>query len=277
MYIEACRDRLSSQLVEILSQETSLSVSEIEKRLFERYGSMAASATLYRRIAKLLENQVVVAHRRRFSLNLVWVSQILRLAQGLQRTYGFPACEVVQLPRREGTSRTYTASSLRQLDPLWNSLMLEIGTRSGEKAWYGYNSHPWFALGMHGFEEALFRSLFGAGVKTYLLYGNDTWLDHYGVEQVRMEGLHQKIGLCEALPREGYAAWATTNYLIECQFPPKVAAQFADFFLHTRRIADFNRKAFEHTFAQKAACRLKVHKSRKRAAHVRELLRSYFS
>lgn len=273
----ACIDPLHplySDILEIVASSKSLSFDDLRRHLARAHGGLS-NATLYRRLNELIEQQVLLRYKRRLSLNLVWVSHLLHFSETIRQNYAV-ASQLVPLPRREGEYRDYHAGSLANLDPIWNNIHIELGMRCNERVWFGYNSHPWYPLGMPDTEQRLQESFAANGYRYHLLYGGDSVLDRYGRQLFRIDGFQTATGRPACLDPHNYAVWAGHGYLLECVLPASVARSFANFFSRVKRPSAFNRSAFAKVFKSKTPCRLRVTKSRRQAQKMRALLEPYF-
>lgn len=265
---------LYSHIIESVAEVRSLSFDQLKEKLVST-GSAESSATLYRRVGELIEEQVLLRYKRKLSLNLVWVSHILRFSDVLRQNYA-DSSKIVDLPRREGEYRDYKAGSLAALDPLWNNIHIELGMRFGERIWYGYNSRPWYQLGMPKTEQRLQESFVANGYQYYLLYGNDSALDRFGAKLFQVSGFSQAFGQPKEFRPHDQGIWAAGQYTLECIFPKKITDSFNDFFLKRDAVKSFSQSDFAAVFKMKAPCKLRVKKSRRDADRIRNIIAPYF-
>lgn len=268
-------DLLAENIVKILSGNVGLTVPQILTKIEQPTDNPIPLATLYRRVNQLYEGQILVRHKRKYSLNLIWVDELIRQAQAVKSVYSPLSNVLVNLPSREGQFHDYRASSLIQLDPLWNSLLFQIGTKFDERQFIGYNSHGWHALAMIQTERRLFESLIAHRVKVKFIIGGDYKLDHLAASQLKIPGLEVLVGADKADTSNAHCFWVGKNYTIECRFPDSVARQFADILESDCDFDEDIHKKLNKIFREKDDFKLRVKKSAKYAEELRTLAETW--
>lgn len=264
-------DITSSQIVALLASERKLTAGEIDSYLCLQYGTELSLSTIYRRLEKLIDNQVLVRRGARYSLNRKWINAFFCKAERIGES---PQLSTVQLPLREGQYKIFSASSLIKLDPIWNLLQLEIISNSGGGHYVGYNAHAWHALTIENSERQVFQSMINRGAEVQLFYGNDSVLDDYGAESIKLDGFKSSIRNDLNLPKEGYSVWASSRFILECYFPDGLSREFAGHFQNIRNPDAFDHQIFLSLFKKRTTCTLKVWRSKKRASALQSALRS---
>ena len=267
-------DKAALRIIDILAAENGLTIPELDRRLMDCGCDLLSPATLYRRILRLQENQIVLRHSRRCYLNPIWVKELARRAEQLQAAHkDIP----IRMPDREGDALEFSAPSLRLLDPLWNLVILEIGRRSESGDFYGYNARAWYAIGMTESEVSLFRALQDQGIHTSLHYGCRSPLDEQGAALVdQVAGLNVRVKKQVPPMRNGHIFWAGDRYLVECVLPAPVQREFARVFDPVANADDLDGRSLSAVFDLKSRCRIRVVKSRKRATAARQELNLRF-
>jgi hypothetical protein len=180
---------------------------------------------------------------------------------------------MVELPVKDGEKKEFFAESLGALDPLWNHILRTVAGIYKDAEWYEYNSHPWHFLGATETERRLYESL---GPKGHKMYGNDTFLDQYGV-QFNAEGSDALIVPQSPFPKEGYSLWLCGDYIVDCVFPDVLSKHFSFFFQTVQSIEQFHPELFADIFRMKTRCRLLVWKSAREAALLRQKFEPFFA
>ncbi len=262
---------LQSSIVELLAEQPGVDVSTLHGLLAERHVD-ASIQNLYRTVAQLVEAQVLLREKGKLSLNLVWASHLVRFSDTVRRRYLDEGDGVVELPRKDGEKRDFTAESLAALDPVWNHVIAKIIEQAPEQEWYEYDSHPLHLLGMTETETRLYA---GMGPRGHRLYGNDTFLDRHAT---RMAGAVGECVIAERtpFPKEGYILWVCGDYVVDCVLPEELSRHFAFFFRTVESASQFDPALFADVFRMKARCRLAVWKSAKEAELLRLKMRPFF-
>ena len=181
-------DPISSHLLELIADSPGMTVGELVTALERRYRAIP-SKTVYRRVNRLLETQLLVRSERGLALNLVWVAELVTFAAAAEASYVRNLEQVVKFPQREGKTIEYGAGSLGALDPIWNNLLTALALEVEDRKWCGYNSHPWYTLATLDTERRLFEGLSRQGITIEMVYGGESFLDHFGARRLRVRGL----------------------------------------------------------------------------------------
>ncbi len=268
---------LQSTVLEILAHSPSISTDALRKMLKKNAGLSPSVATLYRLLKELESEQVIVRSHGSIQLNAVWISHIARFveeARNLQKKNLTSAKELKAI--RDGERITIVADSLQDLDPAWNHSLLELAHIENQKTWYMYNSHPWYSLGMPATEQRLYQGLANEGVQQCILYGNDTFLDQYGMKAIRVQGMGSMCTDHSPLPKEGYALWLCGDYLVDCVMPEAISTYFGFFFKTVEAIDQFDPALFSDVFRMRAKCTLNIRKDIAEARQIRKMLEKFF-
>lgn len=268
-------DPVGDAIVRIIAAHGRIAISPLKDELREAHDIIVSDATLYRYVSELIEAQILVRHRRKLALNLVWISSIRQFAEQLNNTYG-SYFGFTRIPVREGQKVEYFGDSLALLDSTWNHIRVELGTKYGQTEWYGYNSHPCYSVGMPETERRLFQSMVAHGFRYHLLFGNSLPLDRWGLELIKVPGYETRISEAAPFPKEGCMLWASANYTIECQFPAELRREFRTFFATTVDPNRLDRSAFQAIFFRKIKCSIVVRRSTKSAVEIWKTLQPFF-
>lgn len=141
---------------------------------------------------------------------------------------------------------------------------------------YFYNAHTYHILGMNETESSNFRQFSNQSNKVYFLAGNETFLDKYGVELLRMQGTDVVCSDKVKFLREGYCINIVGDYIIEVLFPETLTQYFNVFFTNTKKMDDFNSEMFQNIFRIKAECKLTLRRSTPQSAAFKKEIKKFF-
>lgn len=268
---------LQSSLLEVLARSPSTSAASLRKALKKQTGLSPSVATLYRLLKELENEQVIVRSYGRIQLNSVWVSHIARFvenARSVQKNNATGRQELQNLRDKERMS--LVADSLQDLDPAWNHALVELARIESNRTWYMYNSHPWYSLGMRSTEQRLYEGLMNEGIRSYMVYGSNTFLDEYGARAIRAKGMTSVCTNRSPLPHDGYALWLCGDYVVDCVIPEAISAYFSFFFKTVKSIEQFDPALFADVFRMRAKCTLHIRKDVAEAKRLRRMLSAFF-
>jgi len=267
---------LKNTIVGIVAARKQVSLREMTDLLAAAHDLLTSRATLYRHVAELVDSQVLIRHKKHLSLNLVWVSDVIKYGREFEKLLDDSHAADLGLPLKEFQKKKFIAQSLKELDPIWNNIHLWLGLHCPETEWYGYNSRPWHALGLAGAEKTLHENLVFNDFSYNLLYGNTGSIDEAGQDLVKTEGYNSKLEKCHHFMPEGHALWAGAEYVIEVIFPDKLAADFGKLFDADVSYSEPDKKKFEDLFSSITPITLELRRSKSEAAKWRKILTPYF-
>ena len=275
MLTENKRD-INTKVIEILSKDPGLTVEQIASKL--KNSPKASTATIYRHISDLVEQQHIFRYQKKFFLHRLWVEELARQCQKLQVSLAKQDRMGGLLPRRAGDMRRYKAPSMILLDSIWNSVVLQIASESAGQPRYGYNSNAWHAISVSESEKSLYQSTIERDCEVFLLYGNANSFNEKAVEEFSSERIHTRISKKHGLPNDGYIAWAQGPFVLECQLPTDLVTMFSKVIRQANMTGEINRKEVTRIFSKRteATCLFTVLKSPKRADALRDVLSAKF-
>ena len=263
---------LQSRILEILAASPKLDVQDIHNHLKKD----VSVPNLYRIISQMVDAHMLVREDGKLSLNLIWIPHVLSFAETVRKTYTQQSKTMEFAPLKKKERREYMSESLSALDSIWFHLLMKIGNESKSKQWYAYNAHPWHVLGVPATELRGYESMGKSGLKTNMLYGNDTFLDRYGAKLVRAEKFHTAINAENPFPKEEYLLWVCDEYVIDCILPVNIAERFSHFFNSVHSIKEFDAQVFSDIFHMKARCKITLRRNKKEADKLHGVLKRYF-
>lgn len=263
---------LQSSILELLAVSPGVSMTELHMQLQKKYQLKISLQNIYRTVGQMIKEQILFREKGKLSLNMTWVSHIVKFGEEVRKQYLDIAPSTVNLPKIDGERLEFGAESLEALDPIWNHIIVAIFEMYRHDHWYAYNSHPWHLLGTTETEHRLHKALGPAGC---ILYGNNTFLDTYGAKLNPVNNQVKAIAN-PPFPKEGYIIGICGDYLIECVFPEVISKHFSFFFQTVRNIKQFDAELFSSIFKMRAHCKLTVRKSKKDAEKLSAKIASYF-
>lgn len=251
-----------STILEILAQTPGKTAEEILSQIKKE--SKISKSSLYRLIAQMLENQILVKDKNRLSLNYMWASHFQSVAQSLQKNYFSDPHVTQSINLKEGEIKTFYANSLSELDPTWNHLLIAIKELHPEIPFYAYNAHTTHAYSLPKSEIRLCQNCTRKG-GLYFLFGNKTFLDVEGAKVYAKGGAQTQVREDHPFCREGYHFWVCADYILEVVFPPALIKYFEVLFQTVKTQDDFDPDFFQNLFNMKIKCKLTLRRSKEEA------------
>lgn len=267
---------VQSAIIETLAERQGLNVKELFEDVTRTTKVEVSRQNLYRVVAQLIDNGILQKANGRLSLKQEWVSRFLRVADSMRFNYGSQESAPKSLPKRNGERMEFQADSLMSLDLVWIDILFRFLQETKERSWYAYNSHPWYAVGSLDTEHHFFERLMLRGVSVFLVYGNDSFLDRYGLNLISLTGFKTAISTTTQLASEGYALWACGPYILEVTIPEELNKHFTYFFNSVSAVEQFNPDFFSQIFRMRAKCSLSVEYNAERSRKLQKKLLKCF-
>jgi hypothetical protein len=248
---------LQSAIIETLCLTAECSTKELYQAISKEYNIETSSANLYRIVQLMFEQQILTKHKGKLSLNKLWIEQIKQHIERFEslrsHNYEHPIAKLVDGERTE-----FWSDSLANLDSIWNSTLSYVASQDENKKWYYYNAHAYHALAMPDEEIKLYNTITGMGFEYYFLWGNDTYLDQYGANLMKVDKLYKCVSDNHSFPQSGYICNSCGDFMIECFFPEATISHFNAYFNYIQDIKDFELDIFRDIFHIKSKCKISV-------------------
>lgn len=260
-------------LFSILSKEKGHSIQSLQKAVNKE--ERISLPNFYKIIDQLLEKQILTKEQGKIRLHSTWIASFLNLAENIKQKYLNDNSMDIELT--EGERKTFYASSLIDLDNIRTNIFSTIALKHKElDAVYFYNSHTYHILGMQDTETVNFKNRWKQTQKIYFLVGNETVLDIYGAELLRMQWTDVVCNNKTKLMKEGYFINIAWDYIIEVIAPQMINQYFKTFFDNTKKIKDFNPELFQQIFKMKTDCKITIRRNKKDAEMFKKEIKKYF-
>ncbi len=184
MYSFGTKDSIN-RILEILCQNKELTVQQIFGLLSHEYQIDISLAQLYKTLATLEKEQMIIKQYNMISLNSLWIKKVSDFIEKAKKIYFHDNIAFSQL--QEGQRREFSADNLLDLDAIWNNISTQLQLQNNTQEVAFYHSHPYFILGNFASRSSLIENIINASQKLYVSYGNESCLDNYGVQLVRLQ------------------------------------------------------------------------------------------
>jgi len=258
----------------ILSQEKGHSIQSLQKAVNKE--EKISLPNFYKIIDQLLEKQILTKEKGEIRLHSAWIISFLELAENIKQHYLNDNTIAIDL--KEGEQKIFYASWLIDLDNIRANILSNLGNIHGKnESSYIYNSHPSHILGMQETESVNFKNLWKQTQKIYFLIGNESPLDLYGADLLRMQWPEVLCNNKTKFLKEGYFVNIIGDYILEVMTPQILTQYFKTFFDNTKKIKDFTPELFQQIFKMKANCKLTFRRNKKDAEMFKKEIKKYFT
>lgn len=239
------RKKISDAIIQDLAVHKWSSVYELYDRLSHEY--TLPMVTVYKTLAQLIQEQVLVKEKWKLSINTNWILAYMRLGATLQQNYGPETANIFSL--KQGQEKKFRASTLADLDPIRGNVYAILAMYYGKDvAIYDYNAHLYHMIGMPETEKSVRTEPWFATQTTYFLVGNTTFLDQRSVAYLKNKWFPVCVATNVPFLQEGYVCSVIGDYVLEIVFPAEITQQFKYFFDTVVSEENFDLAAFQRLF-----------------------------
>lgn len=265
---------LQSNILDVLAKNPDISVSVLHGILLKK--NIAVSVpNLYKVVADLIDNQLINKTKGNLSINLIWLLNLESFLNQAKNSVEKSAAPSLLFPSEDGKTEIKT-DSLRGLDALLIQIITKLLKLTNEKVIYSYHSRPWWALSKQPIADFCQAVTANSDIETYMLHGNDSFLDKFGAGLINNKKYHVTITDNPPFPKEGYVIASIDGYTLECKFPEELNKHLSLFFYSIKKIEQFDHKIFFDLFKKKLQFKITVKKNHAEADKIKQMIGRYF-
>jgi hypothetical protein len=266
--------KLADSLVAILARQPELSAADLHNLASkpERSYSLAA---IYKELAKLKTQGIVVKQKDRFSLSLTWLFELQEFVDRVGVRYRNQDFLSTFLPGAVG-KHSWSFSNLMSMDDFWNQILLALVSNFDGRSVLSWVPHPWFVLIHTEKERKLHSALRRLGRHFFTIFGGDAYLDHLA------EKLYQKNIHTYSFAPGPFAKQVDTyldvvgDYVLTVKIEGKLVSQIEKLFSSIRGRRDLDPLAAMEVLAAPAKIRMTLEKNSRLATTLRRKFEDYF-
>ncbi len=261
------RKNLSQYIIQSLSSQQFLEVSDLLKKITEASGKDYSIQGLYKELKKLQEEGVLFKLGNQYSLRLPWVLDFISLADSISATY----IERPQLPLilpEINKKEIWHFTDLLKMNDFWSHVILALLQQSKNKILLGWNPHPWFHLVQTKQEEQYIKSLKLANSKLYLIVGGDSFLDRWTEKFWDKKMMEYSFGKSDFHNERSTYFNVVDDYVLTVKLDPKISQSIDDIYKNTKSLNDLDLQSIFSIFHQKTKSSVWLEKNPERARKI---------
>lgn len=272
------KQTLDEQIIQELSKTPHLELEKLIKKISPRLKQKISLQGWYKAIKRLLDLGVVIKQRKKYTLNVSWLVQVLKWAHTLKAVYVDRAKQkVIKLPVLQKQKVKFTFPDLLALNAFWAHILVHIGSLTrGEKTVYAYNPHFWFYLAHGDFEKQYNQSMKAHKVKTQIIIGANTFLDKWNAQFFDPKIIEHWLSPKPLYPEQHKYINYINGYLLEIQINKKTAQKIDELFKKTKSLSDLSQLELIGLFQERAPCTMTVSKNHQKGTAFARKIKRYF-
>jgi len=144
--------RVKDMIIDILSFEWPLTLSQIYNRISKDYASSVSCQAVYKAINELVDEQVLVKKEKQYAINIKWVEKIKEFAVHVENNYknnaNMPLVDGLLKTKTENNVTVLTFDSTLDMDKAWMDIKKQYYKNLDKEhditVWEG--NHCWWLL-----------------------------------------------------------------------------------------------------------------------------------
>ena len=267
---------IEEQIVSLLQKNSLTGARLLEEIKKDR--PKTTKQAVYAALRVLRSGEIVVKHRKLFSLSSVWIIKMTEFFQLAKHFYTKTAtADEGFLSLEDGDRVSYVFKNPNVADIFWGhafDILSEI-TPLAEPV-YLYNPHEWFLHARHDSEKAIFDRITKTGKQVLVIGGGNTLLDKSLMKEFDGK-ISQYYPTDEILfEKRNYYLNIFDDFIIEAWIDETVAKKIDTFYQTTtiwnKEAEDILKKIIETEGKNK----LTISRSKKRADTLKKIFKKYF-
>jgi len=180
------RPTIEEQIVKLLAKKSNLSAGQI-LTIINSQGLDYSQRGIYKELAKLEEEGIVLKLKSSYSLHLSWVTNLLAFADSAYDSY-IKSKYIEEIIALDDKKVTYTFNKVARLDLFWIHLLSAIHQVHLQEPLFLWCPYQWFHL-MHDHAVKLFFEASDlSGVRRYHIIGGENYLNKKSLETLPKNG-----------------------------------------------------------------------------------------
>lgn len=268
-------ERLEEKLIRQLAQSPNSTARSLLLALND-LGSNYSEQAVYKELAKLQRNYIVVKSRSRYSINLAWATELQTLSEQVLRSH-LQSKQSRQLFPDVGTHHTFKFNNLLQMKPFWSHTVLQLVARAQGSELLSWNPHPWFYLVQQEHQQQMLAALEKNNVHLFKIIGGNSYLDRQVVANWRSKNLHFSLSDSPFEKQRTQYFSVVDDFVLEVELSKKMANQIDELYCSINRASDLQVATCVDLFSQRSVVVLRLHNKAERARRIRNKFARVFS
>lgn len=231
---------------------------------------------VYKSIAKLKKEEVLVGFDKKVALNKLWVQKMNAFFSLANSRYGNSVLDGSFLHLEEGDKISYRFKNPYVTDQFWGHAFALLSSMTPPNIpIIIYNPHEWFMLARRQAEEVLFKNLSNEGKLLLITVGSDTFLDKVVKKFFDQKQTQYHIDT-KANMANNYYMNIFGDFIIEVRLDKSVANELDKYYQATNELVQNTTEDIKRIVMQPGYNRLTISRSPTRARILRKKLSKHF-
>lgn len=186
------------QIVQVLSKEHPLSLTDLHRKISKRFGSRVSFQAARKAANMLLDEGILLRnHSKEYEISKKWILDSKRFFDSLSDAYVSKAGKkVFGKLFSEGDYAEYKLTSLYELDNFWSDMLVHLADNIRDDELHeivAYNNCAFWFLINYGSEVSLFEYYRKKGMRGFLVYPEDNFINSIAIRNYNSLGFPAKV------------------------------------------------------------------------------------
>ena len=220
------------------------------------------------------QHYIILKEGQTFSLNQSWIQKLHDFIEIADKTHTARKTMAVQL--EEWESNVFYATNLQELDFTWADVVSSLCRLGLHDNTYQFDSHNFYIFVDPEQENWVQKSFVEEPYHNYVITGNDTFLDKYGLNFFNKEKYRGAIVSDAPFPTNGYYLTVVWDYLVEYFMPTAIFNHIHNIYNSISSYEQIDLDLMKSLLFMKAKCKLTIRRSKQDAENYTKIITSYF-
>ena len=267
------KETLDETIIRLLGPHPRIAAGVLHKKILTE-GKKCTLRAVYKELAKLEAQGVVVKVEDKYSLRLTWVVHLLSYADLLYDTHLDPQ-HLSSLIFEAKQKVTWKFSSLRKLDMGVTQIILALHKLCPKKALCLWCPHQWFEVAHPEKQQQFLKANEISGIKRYHIIGGDTFLDRLCLQYLPKNSVYS---FAESPFAEERSRQYTIigDYLYTAKLDEQSVRRIEALFSKVKSARDIKQEEVDQIFGGKAKCSVALEHNPKKALALKKKFATFF-
>jgi hypothetical protein len=240
-----------------------------------RGGGACTLQAVYKELAGLEDEGIVLKVQQGYGLALPWVVSLLEFNDELSRSFHQGRFSSFQLPAIHERC-SWRFSSIRRSDQFWMQVMLTLLQECAPRRMFQWLPHPWHLL-FYGEGSSTFeRALRYVGGRSYIIVGGETFLDRQAVATWSPEVfIHSFAPGPFERERTDYFS-IVGDFVLTTSYQPRLVNEVDRYYQRITRYSQMKRSEVDELFSISSRIDVKLEHSPTKARRLMRKFSDYF-
>ncbi len=265
---------IEEKVVKILAKKPGLTTYEILGILNES-GRKYTYQGLYKELAKLRKNFVVIKTGQKFNIHISWAIELQNLVNRISKTH-VEALTTEDIIPKAKKKKTWSFDKIGMLNNFWAQVLLVLTKNSKGKLVFDWAPHPWYHLSHTALENRYLEAMKLLGAKTYQIIGGKTYLDKWVVKYLEGQNIEYTFAKSPFDKEQDTYYTLIDQYLVTVRIDPVTTQKIEELYSNTKVTEDVDYPKMFELFNGEVNIKLTIENNTTKIPIIRKKFQNFF-